>query len=290
MSDGDAIETKAATPVSQDALQRVLESAYKQGAGNARPEFTLVDVEGTPPFYICALPGIEGHPPKVQTLPVPGAPPAFMNNAVEVLDVRSFQSYFDINSSEATLVHSSMSQAKVTATFDYGHSAEPGRREHTCSLVCVRTQEWTMIKKGSGQWMSQEAFASFIDELAHCFDEPDPASMTSLVLNLEGTSNVAWKSNIDRTSGAAQIQYTEEAATKPAGTMKFPTQGTFSCRVFESSDPMQFLYRFQYRVSVDGKLTVRFVVDQFPRWEKEAFLRVVDDVSAKVQTTVLVSP
>lgn len=273
-------------------LDDALSTALSLGAAQAMPDVKLVNEEDVGPHYIVkrpATPGMDGGEAGVDFVKSDFHAPTFKSGSVEVLDVPSFAAYFAQHKSDQTMVKGSLGQAKVTATLDW-HSPEfPGRGVHSLTLVCQRTPEWSKLKAASGKTFGQEAFAEFLDDLDHVFETPDPASLREIVLNLEGTKDAAWTSRIDRVSGGVQIAFTEEAVAKTKGGMVFPTQGTVVCPVFVGGPAVQFLVKFRYRVK-EGTLTVGFVLDQQDRWERDAFLGTVRQVTEATKATVLLSP
>jgi len=285
-----AAVTATLQPYPGTMLSRALEAAYEAGSGAPMPVYEVVREEGSDPFLIVSTPGLAGQQASVKLQDLPNLPRGYVRGTEEVLDVPSLKAYFDVHKSASTMAYANMKDASVEIVFDDDLPGKPGRGEHKCKLLCVRSNEWNAIRSASGTWKTQEHFAEFIDEMSHVFEEPDPAMMQSVVLNLEGTNNVSWKSHIDRTSGAVQLSYTEDASAKPAGSMQFPSKGTLVARIYESSPPQQFAYKAQYRVSPEGKLSVRFVVDQFERHERDALKHVQAMVAEATGIPVLTCP
>ena len=265
-------------------LDDALGTALNLGKETARPAVTLVNTEDTDPHYIVRKPdgGVEFVPSKFHS-------PNFKAGSVQVLDVPSFAAYHKKHEETGTKVVASVASAQVVSTFDWHEQEFAGRGVHNLTLVCQRTPEWQKLKSANGKTFSQESFAEFLDDMAHCFDKPDSAALAEIVLNLEGTNNAAWASKIDRVSGGVQIAYTEEAQAKTRSGVLFPTQGEVVCPIFVGGPPMQFLVKFRYRVK-DGSLTVGFVLDQTDRWEREAFLATVAQVKEATGATVLLAP
>ena len=265
---------------------RSLVAAIELGASTSRPKVEIVNSLGVTPHYIVRSPNGACEFVKSQF-----HAPNFKTGLIKVLDVMSFTEYFKKHSGGNTLVRANCSQVEIEAVLDWhGKDVDDaGRGDHCLKLVCVRTLEWSKMKASNGKSMSQSEFADFIDDLSHCFEVPDPASLTDIVLNLEGANNAAWLSKFDRVSGGVQIQYTQEAEAKTKSGVLFPTQGTVVMPVFVGGPPMRFIVKFQYRVN-EGDLTIRFVLDQCDRWEREAFLETVAQTSESIEREVLLSP
>lgn len=272
-----------------EELDRALASALGLGAALSRPTDRLVDQEDVVPHYVIEVPGIGDSPGCVSLVKSDFHAPTFKSGSVQVLDVPSFALYFAKHESDSTKTSASVGQSEVTSTFDWHSQEYPGRGVHSLSLVCQKTLEWQKLKNASGQTFSQTKFADFIDDLSHCFEKPDPAQLSEIVLNLEGANNAVWNSRFDRVSGGVQIAYTEEAQAKTKSGVLFPTQGTVACPVFVGGPPVQFLVKFRYRVN-EGSLSVGFVLDQIDKWEREAFLATVKQVEEATKAKVMLAP
>jgi uncharacterized protein YfdQ (DUF2303 family) len=269
-----------------------LSEALGLGAKQALPTVETVNTDDVTPFFIVKKPGINGEnggTAEVEFVKSTFHAPTFKAGNIVVVDVPSFGAYYEKHESNQTSVQASYSKAEVRATLDWHSTEFPGRGEHVLTLSCQRTPEWKKLKESSGKTFSQTQFAEFIDDLSHCFERPDPAGLTEIVLNLEGKNDATWNSRIDRVSGGVQIAFTEEPQAKTASGVVFPTQGTVVTPVFVGGPPVQFLVKFRYRVK-EGTLTVGFVLDQIDRWEREAFLGTVAQVVETTGTTVLMTP
>lgn len=279
------------------SLEEALAQAIAVGNEQPMPKEEVRVGDGIDPHRVFLIPGQDGQQARVVVEPAPEYRPEVKRGSVVVLDPESFGTYYNVHKEPGTKVEAFLGGGagaayktpRIMATID-GHSAEfAGRQAHTLTLQCQYTPEWAKIKALSGHEMSQEAFAEFLDDMAHCFSRPSAADLAEIVLNLEGKNDVTWSSKLNRVTGGVQVAYSEDVTLTMKQGIVFPTQGEIVAPVFEGSRPEQYLVKFRYRVK-DGGLKVLFVVDQFEKIEREAFNDIVSQVKLVTGASVLMCP
>lgn len=147
-----------------------------------------------------------------------GARPHRRHASPSFQTVDSFAAYHAIhNVPDETVVMFDPDKLQCAACFDYlpAASAENGRagawKNHIARLAIANTPEWTKwlaaVKRGP---MAQDAFAEFLDDMAHTITKPTAADLLEMVQNLQETRTVSFGAKTSLSKGLRSFTYTED--------------------------------------------------------------------------------
>jgi uncharacterized protein YfdQ (DUF2303 family) len=164
--------------------------------------------------------------------------------------VASFLEYVKEWAASGTTVWVHPTDAKVVAVLDDHENADtPGWREHTVRLELIPTPEWLFWKEHDGQLMDQQSFAEKIEDGLSDVVDPDGAKMLEIAQSIQTTTDVAFHSGIDLSSGEAKFRYDEtvEAKAGEKGDLVVPQVFELGIPPYVGEDAYRIEARFRFR-------------------------------------------
>ena len=254
----------------------------------------------------------------VQSL-APMMPPPRVRERVALIDADSFCDYVNRFKNSDTLIFATITEtgAKLTAIIDYhGAPAEPPKDyvpatspgekiwfgsvkprpeygNHIATLDLIETEDWKNWVKQNGKAMSQEEFATWLEEHQHLFSNKDlpgdlkGAELLELACSLFATSNVRYNKQIRLQNGANRFDYDEDVTVsgnvtngvKP-GTMEMPSMIYAAIQTHEGGETYMVPARLKTRIS-GRALSVWFETVQLHKIVRDAVLGTVKKVTEK---------
>lgn len=179
---------------------------------------------------------------------------------------------------------------QVTAILDGPEIAttDTGWSDHRAILELKTTPEWDEWNTASGQFLSQEQFADFLEDHLLEIHEPSSAELLEIATTISGTKGAAFKHGVQTESGAISLRYEETVDVRAgkAGSLTIPNRLTLGIAPFVDGDVYKVTARFRYRLK-DGRLSLGFVLDRPRNVLRDAFQGAVEKVKAGINLPVL---
>jgi uncharacterized protein YfdQ (DUF2303 family) len=174
-----------------------------------------------------------------------------------------------------------------TAILDY-HSHEPDGGanwgEHVCALTLATTPEWKRWIERNSQYMTQEAFAEFIEENMLDIVRPDAGVLIDIAQLLQGKKSVNFKSGKNLKNGALTFEYSElieSTGGRANGDMEIPDRFAIGICPFVGSSGVEMEARLRFRISDTGKLTFAYILNRPFKVIEEAFNASREEIEKK---------
>lgn len=186
------------------------------------------------------------------------APTRKRGNTV-VGDEASFCAIVTKHLNENTVIYGTKNPPSFTAVFN-DHSAEaPGWKDHTALYPCPLSIEWKKWTGANGKRMTQEDFATFIEDNSIDCRAPDSATMIEISRTLEAKKKVNFASGIRLSNGENELTFEETiSGTASKGKVKIPELFTIGVPVLEGGVVYEVTARLRYRIGDAGKLAMWF--------------------------------
>lgn len=167
-----------------------------------------------------------------------------------------------------------------------------GWGDHRVSLKLETTPEWGRWVGNNAKFMSQEAFAEFIEDNLNDIHTPDGATLLEIAQGLQGTKHVNFKSGKNLKDGAIKFEYVEQiqvAGTTNQRTDSFQVPDKFTLAVvpFVGANGVYIDARLRFRIGQDGKLTFAYILNRPYKTIEEAFAVARTDIEDKTGLVVL---
>ena len=157
---------------------------------------------------------------------------------------------------------------KLHAIMDY-HSSTPQWLDHQATLVYERSQQLTTWVSKANQFMSQEAFAEFLDENLNDIQTPTPASVLDFVECLQCTRKETFRSAVKQTTGEMSFIWTKENQSQESTSIL--EEFTLGIPVWHRGEAIAIGARLYHRISeVEGKAKLTF------KYRLEHLERIID--------------
>lgn len=156
---------------------------------------------------------------------------------------------------------------------------------HRAILTMEMSEEFKPWADRAGQYMNQLDFAEFIDDNAAAMNKPDPAAMSELALNLQGTENAVFKSNLDPHNG--NVVFTYEQTNTPKGSMEIPRVMGLFLPVIEGTAPQHVPIKLQWRLG-EGHPQFAWRIPAIGQLMRDAMRQQMDVIAADTQIPVWV--
>ena len=137
---------------------------------------------------------------------------------------------------------------------------------HQALYTAPRTPEFTDWQASSGKAMTQEAFATFIEDHLPDIVEPPAAEMAEIARSLSANIQVKFAKAIRLDNGETQLQYVEEigGSAGAKGQLKIPQTIKLGLPLFKGGDTYAVEARFRYRIK-DGTLSMWYELVRIDR-------------------------
>lgn len=175
-------------------------------------------------------------------------------------DAESFIRFVNENKGGGTRLYCHTGLApSFTAVFNDTTGAAPGWGDHIATYACPLSKEWAAWSGSNGKQMSQEAFATYIEDNAPDCATPPAADMLEISRTLEAKKKVNFASSIRLDNGQTELTYEEDIqGTASKGKLQVPQVFTIGIPVFEGGARYAVDARLRYRIAEGGKLSLWF--------------------------------
>ena len=234
---------------------------------------------------------------KVVKLPAYMEKPSRKMAKVLLLNVDDFIAYVNEQKTHATRMFAQRGgSVTIEAVIDYHApmaataqqlSAEvkglPDWGMHRATLKMDVSEEFQPWVTRAGQYMHQLEFAQFIDDNAASMYRPDPAAMSELALNLQGTEDAVFKSQLDPHNGNGVFTY-ERTAT-PKGTIEIPRVIDLFVPIIEGTKASNVQIKLQWRIQ-DGRPHFAWRIPALSQMLRKAMLVQIDVIKDETELPV----
>lgn len=187
---------------------------------------------------------------------------------VQVRSTEHFIAYFNRFASDNSTIYATVDSAKFKGVIDHHGNGLTDNSDHSVVYTCPETEEWQNWKKNSGEWMTQTAFAEFLqdhhlqiikptaeqfepDELDVVFEKlPNGARMIEVAKTLEVNSKSAITSGQNLHNGSLKFEYNEDitgTAGGANGSFEIPIYFVIGVELFKDGKGYLILCRLKYR-------------------------------------------
>ena len=229
--------------------------------------------------------------------------PRYMENPdrkmanVTFLDVDDCSTYVNQQKIMATRMWAQRgTKVTIEAIIDYHNSMVDGNPVdgpigipqwgmHRAALTMEMSEEFKPWADRAGQYMNQLEFAQFIDDNAAAMNNPDPAAMSELALNLQGTENAVFKSTLDPHNGNVVFAY--EQTNAPKGSMEIPRVMQLYLPVIEGTAPQFVPIKLQWRIG-EGRPQFAWRIPALGQLMRNAMRQQMDVIAEKTEIPVWV--
>lgn len=167
-----------------------------------------------------------------------------------------------------------------------------GWGEHRVSLKLETTPEWARWVANNAKFMSQEAFAEFIEDNLNDINTPDGATILEMSQGLQGTKSVNFKSGKNLKDGAIKFEYVETVLVQNTTNQRndsFTVPDKFQLLIvpFVGANGVFVEARLRFRIGQDGKLTFAYILNRPYKIIEEAFALARGEIEENTGLTVL---
>lgn len=166
-------------------------------------------------------------------------------------------------------------------------SPDAGWGDHTVTLNLPFSPDWTDWTKHDGSYMSQAAFAEFIEDHLPNFVSPTGADMLELAQTFQATTGVQFASSQRLKSGETQILYAEEttASAGKKGNLTVPDTFEIGMQVYDRGAAYKLTARLRYRIT-GGNLVLAYKLVRPTDVLNAAFDEVLEQIGSKAKREV----
>lgn len=196
------------------------------------------------------------------------------------------------------------SKFALVAVLNDDHGDVAGWRDNRVQLVLQETPEWARWKAADRHWLTQEQFATLIEDSVKDFVTPDAATMLELAQNFQATTNARFQSGQSLRTGARTIGYTEEieAQAGKEGALTIPETFELGLRPFygavnrKQGEPevwedarFRVIVNFKFRLR-EAKLELGAWLDEPEERRRHAWRLMAERVGEGLQIKALAGP
>lgn len=212
--------------------------------------------------------------------------PSRKRAGVVLRDVASFTGFVEAEKGAQTRLYGGYNPPSFKAVFN-DHGANPGWRDYTAIYACPLSAEWLIWKGKSGQQMTQELFAQFMEDNLPDIAIPAAADMLEISRSLEAKKKVNFASGIRLSNGQNELTYEEEVSgTANKGKLQVPEEFTIGIPVLEGGIKYAVTCRLRYRIADAGKLSMWFELVRPHKILEDAVKAVWTEIEQKTGLTV----
>lgn len=177
---------------------------------------------------------------------------------ITFIDAESFVSYVkDYANANESRMFASLGATGIHCAIDYApkcnfpSEAIGGAGEHNARFCLCETEDFKAWKEINETPLSQAEFIQFLLERAHCFENPDQATILEIATKLEVKNNVTFSGKERSSDGGINLTYYEnvDARVGANGKIKVPDFVELSIVAFEGGEPLKIRARFYFKLS-----------------------------------------
>lgn len=174
------------------------------------------------------------------------------------IDPESFVSYVkDYANANESRLFGSLSSMALHCFIDYmpkcnePRKAVGGECQHTAAFCLCETEDFKALREIDQKTLSQGEFIQFLMERAHCFENPDQATILEIATKLEVKNNVTFSGKERSNDGGINLTYLEsvDARAGANGKIKVPDFVELSIVAFEGGEPLKIKARFYFMLT-----------------------------------------
>lgn len=242
-------------------------------------------------FVILRANGIE------HLVPVEGrkAPPHRKTGSVKLKDADSFCIYYDMHGNGAP-VYATLQPAQFIAVLNDHTKDAAGHRDYRAEFIVQHSREWNIWTKHNGSgaaFVSNEAFALFVEDNSLDIISPDPSRMLQIALNFRVKSDVVFSAAQRLQDGNISLQYqnvvtAQAGANTPGADLSIPEQFIIEIPVFDGVNAIKYAMdaRFRFRLR-EGNLTIWYELVRPQKVIEQAFLDIWRQISDRTKAPIL---
>lgn len=182
-------------------------------------------------------------------------PPQRIQQGVTLLEVESFVAYVNKFKGDDTLIFVNVSECGATfkAILDYHGKDDPDYCSHTATFSLIPTPEWKTWLEADRDQMEQVDFATWLEDNAKLFVEPNGAALLELVRDLHGHKSARFTSAVRLNTGAHSVSYEEDvvvrgSASSASASMELPPTIVAGIPVFQGAAAFKVTARLKTRI------------------------------------------
>lgn len=201
-------------------------------------------------------------------------------------EAASLVEYFNRFKDGSSTLFADLDSSTVRAVIDH-HEANKGARyhDHKATFTAKHSLEWLTWVKFSGQRMTQEQFATFIEDNAPDVKIPSAVELYQMALNLEAAGKSEFKSHKRLEDGSISFVFTDEVNGTSNG-VPFPKQMEVLLRPYLGCAAVSLVAKLRFR-NEGGKLSLWFDLLRHEQAKREAFDAIVEGIAQQTATVVL---
>lgn len=184
-----------------------------------------------------------------------------------------------------TTVWCNVDNGTFTAVFDdHGREQVAGWRSHTAVLKLKDDPDWVRWLNADNQFLTQEQFALFLEDVAHTIISPDAATLIEVATTFRASKKADYKGGVRLDNGDLALSYEEQtnaSAGKKSGTVEIPQTFTVRIAPWRGVDPVDLTARLRYRLN-DGHLGIGFSLLRPDRAKDDAFALIFLNLRAEI--------
>lgn len=211
--------------------------------------------------------------------------PPRKTGSVYLTDAGSFINYVTRHGLPGTTLYASRADGRVLAILNADTQHAAGWSDHTATLQLKHTPEWARWANVNGSWLTQEAFAEFVEESTPDFRSPSAAAMLEIAQTFEAKSGVDFQSGSRLDNGERQLVYKETITAKAgqSGSLEVPSILGIGLRPYEGGKGYNLDARLRYRIN-GGHLSLMVKIDRLADVIETAFADTVASLTESLDT------
>lgn len=260
-------------------------------------QMSLQHADGRLPFVVIPESG------SVHSFPELLERPLQLKQSVNLHTAKDFITYVNRFADPNSMIFVDVLGGKIQAVLDYHEAHEddseiasltqnrPRHGKHIANFNVEKTPEFIKICEKSGEPMSQEAFALFLEDVMPYINQPAAAELYEIVSTLSAKSSVDFKSGIRTDNGQVSLTYNEkiDASAGREGSLSIPEQIVFGIQVHRGGSHYALPARFRYRIK-DGVLRLWYDLDQLEKAIERSMEDTVDYIKNGKSTPADAAP
>jgi uncharacterized protein YfdQ (DUF2303 family) len=171
----------------------------------------------------------------------------------------------------------------VVAVLDDHSAKTPAWRQHRAELQLRPSSEWEFWMGANNRLMGQEDFANHLQEGLPDILNPDGATLLEIAEKFHASTEVKFRSGVDRTSGEVKFLYDESVEAKAStsqGDIAVPRQFTLMLAPFIGEKKVEVAANLRYSAK-GGTLHLGYKLERPERVVEDALNRVASGLAEK---------
>lgn len=196
----------------------------------------------------------------------------------------SFIQYVVKHQTENSIIISDHTNNEFYAIFNYHSEAQANWCDFTCSYTLKQSSallEFIMVKN-----FDQEQFADFIDDHMGSIISPDATMLYDLVLDLENTKTIKFKSRVNRESNVRELQCVSDDGIPCNSESSLPLKLSVSIPIFKNSSRSELEFNLCPKIK-DNVITFSLKAPSLTERTNDLLLFFEEEIRSKTGLDVL---